>query len=308
MPQFIIEVQSEYLLLHTDSNPDQPIQIKITERPSAYPILKWAGGKRWLAAAAKQLLPRGWRGRYYETFLGGGAFFFAVQPDQATVSDLNEELITTYRAVRDEPERVIQLLRTYPYDEDFYYTLRAKAPRKPHTIAARFIYLNHSCWNGLYRVNADGQFNTPFGRYDNPTICDEERINNASEALQPVQIEDGSFQNVVLTAQPGDFAYFDPPYITGHQNNGFLNYNKNLFSWADQENLARQAILLSNAGVYVLVSNADYPAVINLYKGFYYYRAKRNSLIGGQTRSRGVITEALLSSYPLLGYETEVVQ
>lgn len=308
MPQFTIEVQSEYLLLHLDSNPDQPIQIEITERPSTYPILKWAGGKQWLAVAAKQLLPRDWRGRYYETFLGGGAFFFAVQPDQATISDLNEELITTYKAVRDEPERVVQLLRTYPYDEEFYYNLRAKEPRKPHTIAARFLYLNHTCWNGLYRVNAQGEFNTPFGRYDNPTICDEERINNASEALQPVQIEDGSFQNIVSTAQPGDFAYFDPPYITGHQNNGFLKYNKNLFSWADQESLARQAIQLSNAGVYVLVSNADYPAVVSLYKGFYCYRAKRNSLIGGQTRSRGVITEALLSNYPLLGYETEVVQ
>ncbi|HEX8495305.1 MAG TPA: Dam family site-specific DNA-(adenine-N6)-methyltransferase [Pyrinomonadaceae bacterium] len=305
---YTIEVQSEYLLLHPDSNSDEAIQVEITEKPSAYPVLKWAGGKQWLAVAAKHLLPPNWRGRYYETFLGGGAFFFAVQPSQATISDLNQELITTYQAIREEPERVIQLLRTYPHDEEFYYTLRAKEPRKPHTIAARFLYLNHTCWNGLYRVNAEGRFNTPFGRYDNPTICDEERINSASEALQHAQIEDGSFQNIVLTVQPGDFAYFDPPFITGHQNNGFLKYNKTLFSWADQENLARHAIQLANAGVYVLVSNADYPAVINLYKGFYCYRAKRRSLIGGQANSRGIITEALLSNYPLLGYETEVVQ
>lgn len=237
-----------------------------------------------------------------------GSFFFAIQPTQATISDLNQELITTYIAVRDEPEKVIRLLSTYPYDEEFYYSLRDKEPRKPHTIAARLLYLNHTCWNGLYRVNAEGRFNTPFGRYDRPTICDEDRINKASKALQSAQIEDGQFQDFILTAQPGDFAYLDPPYITGHQNNGFLKYNKSLFSWADQETLARRAKQLADAGVYVLVSNADYPAVVNLYKGFYYYRATRRSLIGGQMKSRGVITEALLSNYPLLGYTTEVIQ
>src|SRR5205085_8813839 len=204
-----------------------------TERPSAYPIVKWAGGKRWLAAAAKHLLPADWSGRYHETFLGGGAFFFAVEPGIATISDLNQELITTYQAVREEPEKVIRLLRTYPYDEEFYYALRNTEPRKPHTIAARLIYLNHTCWNGLYRVNSKGRFNTPFGRYDNPTICDEERIYNASRALQAAQVKDGQFQEMVVTTQAGDFIYFDPPYITGHQNNGFLNYNKHLFSWAD---------------------------------------------------------------------------
>jgi DNA adenine methylase len=305
---YTIEVQNETIVLHADSTLKCPIQIEITHRPSAYPIVKWAGGKRWLALAAKQLLPLDWSGRYYETFLGGAAFFFAIQPSQATISDLNQELITTYKAVRDEPEKVIQILRTYPYDEEFYYNLRNTEPRKPHTIAARFIYLNHTCWNGLYRVNSEGRFNTPFGRYENPTICDEERLYTASRVLRRTRIKDGNFHGIVSEAQPGDFAYFDPPYITGHQNNGFLEYNKNLFSWADQERLARCAIQLAQRGVHVLVSNADYPAVITLYKGFYYYRVRRRSLIGGQVRSRGVITEALLSSYPLLGYKTEVVQ
>lgn len=307
-PIYTIEVQTDHLVLQTNSNSNQAVLIEITERPSAYPIVKWAGGKQWLAVAARQLLPPDWVGKYYESFLGGGAFFFAIEPSQAVISDLNQELITTYIAVRDEPERVIQLLSTYPHDEEFYYTLRDKEPRKPHTIAARLLYLNHTCWNGLYRVNAEGQFNTPFGRYANPTICDEERINNASRVLQTAKIMVGQFQDIIVSARPGDFVYFDPPFITGHQNNGFLKYNKSLFSWADQESLARHAIQLAAAGVYVLVSNADYPAVVKLYKGFYYYRAKRRSLIGGQVRSRGVITETLLSNYPLLGYETEVVQ
>jgi DNA adenine methylase len=305
---YTIEVQNDLIVLHHNSNVNQPIQIELTDRPSSHPVIKWAGGKQWLSIAAKQLLPPNWNGRYYETFLGGAAFFFAINPRKATISDLNQELITTYKAIRDEPEKVIQLLRTYSYNEKFFYEMREKEPRKPHTIAARLIYLNRTCWNGLYRVNGEGKFNTPFGRYDNPTICDEERINNASKVLQNAELRDGNFQEIVSNAEPGDFAYFDPPYITGHQNNGFLKYNKNLFSWSDQENLAKCAIKLAKKGVHVLVSNADYPAVITLYKGFYYYRATRRSSIGGVVTSRGVITEALLSSYPLLGYKTEVVQ
>ncbi len=117
---YTIEMQNECLFLHPDLSTDQSVKIDITDRPLAYPIVKWAGGKRWLALAAKQLLPPNWDGRYYETFLGSGAFFFALQPNQATISDLNQELITTYKAIRDEPEKVIQLLHTYPYNKDFY--------------------------------------------------------------------------------------------------------------------------------------------------------------------------------------------
>ncbi len=276
-------------------------------RPSTQPLIKWAGGKQWLALAAPQLVPSNWCGRYYEPFFGGGAFFFALEPKKATLSDLNQELIETYRAVRADSEGVIRLLNTYPYDKNFYYKLRNRSPRNSRSIAARFLYMNRTCWNSLYRVNREGKFNTPFGKYNNPTICDRLRIRSAAKLLRRAQLRVGDFKSITYDALPGDFVYFDPPYITGHQNNGFLKYNSKLFSWSDQEQLSKYAIQLSNKGVYVLVSNADHPAVIELYKGLKYYTVSRRSLIGGQVASRGVINEALLSNYALLGCDSEVI-
>jgi len=208
------------------------------------PVVKWAGGKRWLAAHIHELKPRKWRGRYYEPFVGGGALFFALQPPRATLADTNKELITTYRAIQGDPDGVIRLLGSYSYGKRFFYKLRDRAPRADHTIAARFLYLNRTCWNGLYRVTRDGKFNTPFGSYDNPTICDPERIRNASKRLRRANLFVSDFERCVSRAKKGDFVYFDPPYITGHQDNGFLKYNKQLFSWADQERLAKLAIRL----------------------------------------------------------------
>ena len=213
------------------------------EQPSsseALPIVKWAGGKRWLTAHIKQIKPPKWNGHYFEPFVGGGAFFFALQPTRATLSDKNDDLITTYRAIADDANIVIRLLRTYPYEENFYYQLRDRNPRSEHAIAARFLYLNKTCWNGLYRVTNEGKFNTPFGRYDNPTICDEGRIHAASKLLRKATLLSGDFEKSIAKAGRGDFVYFEPPYITGHQNNGFLKYNSQLFSWSDQELLTGQ--------------------------------------------------------------------
>lgn len=268
--------------------------------PAGQPVLKWAGGKQWLARAAKLLVPPDWRGRYYEAFLGGGSFFFSLGPKRATLGDRNEELIAAYQALRDDPEGVIRLLREYPYEEAFYYEMRSTKPRAAPAVAARFIYLNRTCFNGLYRVNRKGQFNTPFGRFVNPTICDVERLVAAAKALERVTLCAGDFQSLVSRAKPGDFVFFDPPYITGHQNNGFLKYNSRLFTWADQERLAACALSLAAQGVHVLVSNADFPSVIQLYKGLQFTRVYRRSAIAGATTSRGAISEALFSSYPLL--------
>ena len=239
------------------------------------PVVKWAGGKRWLAAHIHELKPPMWRGRYYAPFVGGGALFFALQPARATLADTNRELITTYRAIQGDPNGVIRLLGSYSYGKRFFYKLRDRAPRADHTIAARFLYLNRTCWNGLYRVTRDGKFNTPFGSYNNPTICDPERIRNASKRLRRASLLVSDFERCVSRAKKGDFVYFDPPYITGHQNNGFLKYNRQLFSWADQERLAKLAIRLAERGVYVLVSNADHPTVVDLYKGFHLRRIMR---------------------------------
>jgi DNA adenine methylase len=266
----------------------------------AQPVLKWAGGKQWLARAAQLLTPSGWRGRYYEAFLGGGSFFFALAPSRATLGDRNEELIAAYRTLSTDAAGVIRELRTYPYDKAFYYAMRSAAPVGQRASAARFIYLNRTCYNGLYRVNREGAFNTPFGRYTNPGICNPERLRRAATLLSRATLLATDFETLTARAKPGDLVYFDPPYITGHQNNGFLKYNSRLFTWADQERLATRALSLAERGVHVLVSNADYPSVIELYAGLRFTRIYRRTAIAGSSTARGATSESLFSSYPLL--------
>ncbi|MBI5625148.1 MAG: Dam family site-specific DNA-(adenine-N6)-methyltransferase [Elusimicrobia bacterium] len=278
------------------------------ETPEARPILKWAGGKQWLAAAAPRLIPTKWQGRYYEPFLGGGAIFFAVNPKRATLADYNTELVDAYKALRESPQKIVAQLRAYPHNKKFYYSLRGKSPRAPAMKAARLLYLNRTCWNGLYRVNRKGAFNTPFGRYKNPTICDSSRLQEASKRLRRATLLSRDFEKTVARVKRGDFVYFDPPYITGHTNNGFLKYNAKLFSWSDQERLARVAIRLNRRGAYVLISNANHPDVIDLYKGFSLYSVTRNSLLGSDKKSRGSIAEILLSNYALMGCKSEVIK
>lgn len=272
--------------------------------PTARPFLKWAGGKQWLASIADRLLPPNFCGTYHEPFLGGGAIFFALSPSKSVLCDTNEELIATYQALRDDVDSVIALLRQYPHNLDFFQQIRRRKPRTPATVAARFIYLNKTAFNGLYRVNLKGEFNVPFGRYVNPSICQETRLREAAATLVEADLRCVDFEAAVADAGLGDLVYLDPPYITGHTNNGFLKYNAHLFSWEDQERLSRVAKDLQDRGVSVLVTNADHPAVSKLYQGsFRRYRAQRRSLIGGVGSVRSNVYETLLSSYPLSGME-----
>lgn len=276
--------------------------------PVARPFLKWAGGKQWLAPIADQLLSPNFSGTYYEPFLGGGAIFFALSPSRPVLCDTNEELIATYQALRDDVDSVITLLRRYPHNRDFFEHIRRRKPRTPATVAARFIYLNKTAFNGLYRVNLKGEFNVPFGRYVNPSICQETRLREAAATLMNADLKCVDFEKAVAGASPGDFVYLDPPYITGHTNNGFLKYNAHLFSWEDQKRLSCVARELRNRGISVLVTNADHPAVAELYEdSFHRYRAQRSSLIGGIGSVRSNVYETLFSSYPLSGLEANEV-
>ena len=270
------------------------------------PVLKWAGGKGWIAGAARAISPPTIK-RYYEPFLGGGAFFLALMPDDALLSDANEDLIETYQAIKEHPDAVIRHLQTYPYEKEFYYRMRKSKPRSAAARAARFVYLNRTCWNGLYRVNRLGEFNTPFGKLRNPTVCNRDRILKLSSMLTRKELVAEDFEHIANKVTRGDFVYFDPPYITGHQDNGFLKYNKRLFSWEDQTRLARLGVELAKKGVFVLVSNADHRSVVSLYEGFNYYRMSRKSLIAGKIACRTVTSEALLSSYPILDQESPLI-
>lgn len=286
----VIVANSHEILTEFDKNADPAI---------SQPILKWAGGKQWLASIARLLLPPDFSGTYFEPFMGGGSFFFAIAPQKAVIADMNAELISTYKTIREYPDEVISELSSYPYNKSFYYKKREGKNQNDIISAARIIYLNKTCWNGLYRVNRNGKFNVPFGKYTNPTICDEARIRHASKILKPATLLCSDFSESLNNVMPGDFVYLDPPYITGHKDNGFLMYNSRLFSWDDQRRLAKTAVNIKEKGGYVLISNANHNKVLELYKDFYHYRLFRKSLIGGNGSNRGMISEALLTSYPL---------
>jgi DNA adenine methylase len=303
----IVQVNHKQLQILSPKGRGKVLVSEQTRSLRTRPIVKWAGGKRWLAVAAHLFTSKKFDGRYFEPLVGGGAFFFALEPSKAILGDLNADLVATYQAIRDDAETVIKLLSKYPYSKSFYYQIRGSTPQSMAKRAARFLYLNRVCWNGLCRVNQQGKFDTPFGKYNNPTICDRDRLRSAAKLLKRATIRHADFRRTLKDVRAGDFVYLDPPYVTGHLNNGFLKYNARLFSWEDQELLAQWAVRLAKLGAHVLVSNADHSAVIRLYPDFHYYRVARHSLISGVVRSRGIVTEALLSSYPLLGCNSKVI-
>ena len=176
------------------------------------PFLKWAGGKQWAAARIARHIPSDF-GVYYEPFLGGGSVFFALRPAAARLADVNTKLIETYREIRDNTDTVIRHLSSWCYDKDFYYELRATRFRSPAKRAAQLLYLNRTCWNGLYRENRNGDFNVPFGQFKNPTLCDKKRLIVAGKALSAADLNACDFEDAVAEADSGDVVYFDPPYL-----------------------------------------------------------------------------------------------
>ena len=237
-------------------------------------------------------------GTYYEPFLGGGSLFFAVQPERAVLSDINERLVETYEALRDHPSELIYILGNWSNSESKYYFIRNREfPTKVYR-AAQFIYLNRTCWNGLYRENRSGKFNVPFGN-NGRQIFDAEHLLETSAALRTCRLMCGDFFTIVNSAKENDLVYFDPPYTTRHSQNGFLQYNKRLFSWEDQVRLGKAAVNLANEGCTVIVSNASYEPILSLYPGFYYETVSRSSVLAADPKYRQVTTEFLISSAPI---------
>lgn len=235
------------------------------------PIIKWVGGKRQLLHELVPRLPVDF-GRYYEPFVGGAALFFELHRTGrlhlgATLSDVNPDLVTMYRAVRDDVQGVIRELKRHPYESEHYYAVRALDPEKMSDVerAARFIYINKAGFNGLWRVNKSGKCNVPFGRHVNPTICDESRLLAASMALHGVTVRLDDFAVVELDAKPGDLVYFDPPYVPVSETASFTSYASGGFGPDDQRRLADLVRRLASRGVHVVVSNSDAPFVHELY-------------------------------------------
>jgi DNA adenine methylase len=236
----------------------------------AKPFLKWAGGKKRLVRLLYDYVPRQFN-IYHEPFLGSGALFFYLYSlgriKRAILSDINQELITTYTAVRDHVEEVLSLLRTYPHSRDFYYDIRDKDPStlSPVETAARMIYLNKTCYNGLYRVNRQGKFNVPFGRYKSPKYYDPEALKSASKALQKAELICTSFETVLDRASDGDFVYFDPPYVPSSPTARFVEYTPGGFDINKHILLKNVALELHSRNVHVLISNSDTKLVKDIY-------------------------------------------
>jgi DNA adenine methylase len=270
--------------------------------PATLPFLKWAGGKQRILPQYQPFLPkRDNVGRYFEPFIGSAAVFFHWQPAQAILSDRNEKLIELYRLVRDNVAGVIEALQPHRNEADYYYTIRAQDLAQLTAVqrAARLIFLNKTCYNGLYRENSQGAFNVPFGRYKNPTICDEARLRSASQALQGVKLVAADFEEVVETAESGDFIYFDPPYAPLNATSSFTSYNKYGFTADDQKRLADTVKRLDAQGCQVMLSNSSAPLIYELYTGNGYHiqpiQARRN--INSKASRRGPVKELLITNY-----------
>ena len=278
-----------------------------TRRLHPRPFLKWAGGKR-------QLLPQllhavgaaGGFGNYHEPFLGGGALFFAMARNgflsnrNVFLADVNRNLVDAYIGVRDDVEKIIELLQQHRdrHCERYFYEVRAQVPGDIPRKAARIIYLNKTCFNGLYRENSKGEFNVPFGRQKNPLICDEKNLRAVSETLRLASLSSRPFDRVLDDIRPGDLVYFDPPYAPISRTSDFTSYAKGGFGYEEHERLSELAIDLANSGVKVMVSNSYTEFTSTLYRDFYINPVFANRNIGSFVERRGKITEVLATSYP----------
>lgn len=270
------------------------------------PFLKWAGGKTQLVNDLIKYAPLHF-GAYHEPFVGGGAMFFEMARQGmlrcASISDLNAELIDTFTTIRDCVEEVIELLSVYPYNKEFFYALRAKDPWKLDLTerAARMIYLNKTCYNGLYRVNRNGKFNVPFGRYKSPKYCDPVNLRAVSVVLRDVDIFCESFERIIDRAKPGDFVYFDPPYQPISDTASFTAYQPNGFSQESQRLLRDVCIELTQRGVQVMVSNSDADLIRTLYapSNFTINEVQANRAINSNPKKRGKLAELIVTNYSI---------
>ena len=274
------------------------------------PLVKWAGGKRQLLPHIHAALPADAPRRFYEPFIGGGAVLFSLEPARARVNDLNGELINLYEVVRDGVDELIAELAGYPNETEFFYALRAAdrdaqrfAALSPVERAARTLYLNRTCYNGLYRVNAAGQFNAPFGRYKNPTICDEGTLRAVHRyfADNDVAFSQGDFAAAVAEAREGDFVYFDPPYDPVNVTSSFTGYQKGGFDRTEQERLKEVCDDLDRRGVKFLLSNSATDFIRKLYADYEIGIVGATRAINSVGSKRGKVDEVLVRNYEVRG-------
>lgn len=255
------------------------------------PFLRWPGGKRWFVQHHNYLLPQVFNA-YHEPFFGSGAVFFYLNPKVAHISDINSWLMDTYRAIQSNYLLVEECLAYYQssHSKDFYYNTRRIQHSEPYQRAAQFIYLNRACWNGLFRVNKNGEFNVPIGTRSNIARSDE--LQNIQKFLNGAEISSQCFTTSLKKVVKGDFIFVDPPYTVKHNNNGFIKYNDTLFSWNDQIKLRDLLYEAHLKGAKILLLNANHESIINLYEGLgSSFELNRNSMLAASSSFRGSTTE-----------------
>jgi len=259
------------------------------------PFLKWPGGKRWVAPLLASIVQPELDGTYFEPFVGGASVFLQLQPSKAILSDINEELIKSLKIVRDDPELVVRAVHRLSNTSACYYRVRRMKPRSVISYAARFIYLNRTCWGGIYRLNKGGGFNVPFGR-SGRVICKRSSVIDGARALKKAKLRCADFEEVMDEAGHGDVVYADPPYTTRGQNNGFVRYNEILFAWQDQMRLAAACERAAKRGAFVVVSGLWHRDVLNAYPFWWGMQVSRTSTVSREVESRTSVSEALLFS------------
>ncbi|HEY9646740.1 MAG TPA: DNA adenine methylase [Chroococcidiopsis sp.] len=263
------------------------------------PFLKWAGGKGRLLDQYDAFIPERFD-TYYEPFLGGGAVFFYLLPNRSKLMDINPELVNVYRCVRNQVERLIKVLFEHQqnHSKEYYYFVRANPGSSEIERAARLIYLNRTCFNGLYRENSRGHFNVPMGSYKDPRICNPELLRAASATLKWATINVQSFESVLDDAHgPRDFVYFDPPYHPISATSCFTSYCRFSFTEADQIRLRDTFAELASRKVKVMLSNSDCSLIRELYRDFNIHTIYASRAINSNAQRRGKITELLITSY-----------
>lgn len=267
------------------------------------PFLKWVGGKGQLVSQLIERAPAQFS-TYHEPFMGGGAFFFALyraqRIEKAYLSDLNTELVDAYTAVRDQTDAVLARLASFRHTEKFFYALRKRNPQRMILVnrAARMIFLNKTCYNGLYRVNSKGRFNAPFGRYNKPKFRDPKNLYAVAEALADVSLQNQSFDTILENAQQGDFVYFDPPYVPLTTTANFTSYQRNGFGYDDQVRLRDVACELGQRGVKVMLSNSATDIVRDLYAShFQINEVLARRAINSDPNKRGKLREFIITNY-----------
>lgn len=266
--------------------------------PPLIPFLKWAGGKRWFVQKYSDLLPSEFN-RYIEPFLGGGSVFFHLKPKHAILGDLNKDLVAAYTAIKEDPDSLTKALKKHKnlHSDEYYYQVRARNPTSDIGRAARFIYLNRTCFNGIYRVNLKGKFNVPRGS-KNTVILDSDDFLALSDQLKSAQIVNSDFEVLIETAKSGDLVFADPPYTVRHNLNGFVQYNEKLFSWDDQIRLADALYRAKERGVKIVSTNANHESIRDLYleRDFCFQTMSRYSSISANKNSRNQFEELLVQA------------